>query len=385
VSLRSDEQAPARRVQPRGGRRASNNSQGKPHASRPGRKPQAAEVIIVGGGPAGLSAAIYLGRAKRDVLLIDSGKSMARWEPEVRNYLGFPKGIDGKDLLRSGREQAGHYPIRFVRDRVIRVRAKPTHFSLQGEKGFYTCQRLLLATGIFHIPPEIPGVTPCLGHSMFFCKDCDGYRVQDKTVAVYGWTNEAVEYALGILLYSPCVVLVTDGHAPVWDAQHARWVREYDIPVYPQTIIGVKRQRHQLRELRLENGLEVATDALFTTRGDIFYNHLAKALGAKVDRSGEIVVDGDMRTTVRGLYAAGCVTPANCQLIIAAGQGATAAQAINRDLFEQSLATHSLRRYRHRQLRRTRTAPVVKQACDVPLRPEEKVQARHTRNTRKTR
>lgn len=320
----------------------------------------------MGGGPAGLSAAIYLGRAKRDVLLIDSGRSMARWEPEVRNYLGFAQGIDGNELLHNGRQQARQYPIRFVRDHIVRARAKPSHFSLKGEKGFYTCKRLLLATGIFHIPPEIPGVTPCLGHSMFFCKDCDGYRVQGKAIAVYGWTNEAVEYALGILLYSPCVALLTDGHAPAWDGQHARWVKEYAIPVYPELIVGVKRQSQHLRALQLKNGLEVTADALFTTRGDIFYNQLAKALGARVDRSGEIVVDGDMRTTVRGLYAAGCVTPANCQLIIAAGQGATAAQAINRDLFEESLATHSLRRFRRGQLQRERTAPEVKAVCPAP-------------------
>jgi thioredoxin reductase (NADPH) len=80
-------------------------------------------------------------------------------------------------------------------------------------------------------------------------------------------------------------------------------------------------------------------EGLFTTRGDIYFSHLAENLGAKVNRAGEIVVGLDMRTTVKGLYAAGCVTPANCQMIIAAGQGAIAAQAINRNLFEESLAT----------------------------------------------
>ncbi len=320
-------------------------------------KPKAAEVIIIGGGPAGLSAAIYLGRAKRDTLLIESGKSMARWEPDVQNYLGFPKGIEGEELLRRGREQARRYGVRFAHDRVVRAKARRNHFSLKGEQRFYTCQRLVLATGIFHLPPEIPSVAPCLGHSMFFCKDCDGYRVQGKAVAIYGWTNEAVEYALGILLYSPCVALVTDGHTPAWDARHARWVQEYELPVYPQPIIHIERRGHQLCALRLGNGTELAVEALFTTRGDLYFNQLAKGLGARVDRSGEIIVDPDMRTSVRGLYAAGCITPANCQLIIAAGQGATAAQAINRGLFEQSLATHSLRRFRRRQLRTANTAP----------------------------
>jgi thioredoxin reductase len=83
--------------------------------------------------------------------------------------------------------------------------------------------------------------------------------------------------------------------------------------------------------------------ALFTTRGDFYFNKLAKELGAKVDADGEILVDADCATNVKGLYAAGCVTPANCQMIIAAGEGAVAAQAINRNLLEESLSTHSLR------------------------------------------
>ena len=103
----------------------------------------------------------------------------------------------------------------------------------------------------------------------------------------------------------------------------------------------------------------VKIDYIFTTRGDIFHTSLAEQLGAKLDADGQIVVDHCMRTSVPRLYSAGCVTPANCQMIIAAGQGATAAQAINRDLFEESLRTHSLRRFREVQLKREKTVPEV--------------------------
>jgi thioredoxin reductase (NADPH) len=317
---------------------------------------------------AGLSAATYLGRAMRNTLLIDSGKSMARWEPDVQNYLGFPDGVGGTELLERGRAQAKRYGIKFARDKVNSALKRGDIFYLKGEKQTYTCRRLLVCTGIFHIPPEIPEITPCLGHSMFFCKDCDGYRVQGKAVAVYGWRNETVRYALGMLHYSACVAIVTDGKRPKWDAQHAAWIKEYNIPVYQRTIIGVHRGDKNLRALRLAGGAEVEVDALFTTRGDIYFNKLAKGLGAKVDPEGQIVVDVDMRTTVPGLYAAGCVTPANCQMIIAAGQGATAAQAINRDMFEENLRTHSLRRFREEQLRKKKTRPRlrIKKAASIP-------------------
>lgn len=319
------------------------------------------QVLIVGGGLAGLSAAIYLGRAKRETLILDSSKSMARWEPDVQNYLGFPEGISGDGLLERGREQARRYGIRFKQDEIFDVQHSPGDtFTLKGEKGSYGCKRLLLATGIFHIPPDIPGIKPCLGHSLFFCKDCDGYRVQGKSVAAYGWTNETVEYALGMLLYSPCVAIVTDGHEPHWDQQHAELIREYEIPIYLHEIVGVSRRGTQLEGLKFSEGAKLVIDALFTTRGDLYWNKLGRALGAKLNETGEIAVDADMRTNVPGLYAAGCVTPANCQMIIAAGQGATAAQAINRDLFLEGLATHSLGRFRARQLKQKKTRPAIR-------------------------
>lgn len=308
-------------------------------------------MIIVGGGLAGLSAGIYLGRAKRRVLVIDSGKSMARWEPEVQNYLGFPEGIAGEELLRRARVQARTYRAEFVRDEVTSARRTRDGFSLRGRKGSYRCLRLLLATGIFHIPPDIPGVAPCLGHSLFFCKDCDGYRVQGKRIAIYGWTNETVEYALAMLAYSARVMVATDGRIPHWDRKHTRWLREHEIPVRRQVIRHIRRQNSKIRALVFDDGSVARLDALFTTRGDIYFNKLAKGLGAKLDDDGQIIVDVCMRTSVSGLFAAGCVTPANCQMIIGAGQGATAAQSINRDLFEQSLRNHSLRRTRLRQLR----------------------------------
>ena len=322
-------------------------------------EPNTHEVIVVGGGIAGLSAAIYLGRAQRDTLVIDSGHSMAKWEPVVENYLGFPKGVAGEKLLKNGRRQAKKHEVRFVHDEIKTVSSRGSLFVLKGQRKTYRTKRLLLATGIFHLPPEIPGVKECLGHSMFFCKDCDGYRVREKRIAIIGANNEAVEYALGMLHYSACVIVATNGKKPAWDKQHARWLAEYEIPVERKRIRDVDHRRRKIRALDFVGGACFKIDSLFTTRGDIFHTSLAEKLGAKLDSDGQIKVDQCMRTSVSGLYAAGCVTPANCQMIIAAGQGAAAAQAINRDLFEESLATHSLRRYRAAQIDEEKTIPEV--------------------------
>ena len=124
-----------------------------------------------------------------------------------------------------------------------------------------------------------------------------------------------------------------------------------------EKITGVDRRGCQVRGLRFKGAAEIKIDYIFTTRGDVFHNRLAKSLGARLDRDGQIQVDQCMRTSVPRLYAAGCVTPAKCQMIIAAGQGAAAAQAINRDLFEESIANHSLRRFREVQLEEEKTVP----------------------------
>ena len=321
------------------------------------KKREVREVIVIGGGIAGLSAGIYLGRAQRDTLVVDSGHSMAAWEPSVENYFGFPKGVNGEDLLKYGRKQAERHEVEFAEDEIVEAASEPETFVLRGKKETYRCARLLLATGIFHIPPDIPGVKECLGHSMFFCKDCDGYRVRGKRIAIIGANNEAVEYALGMLHYSPCVIVATNGEESHWDERHAVWLKEYEIPVETDRVRDVHHRRRKILALLYEGDRQVKIDYVFTTRGDIFHTDLAEKLGAKLDGDGQIEVDHCMRTSVPRLYAAGCVTPANCQMIIAGGQGAIAAQAINRDLFEESLRTHHLRRFREEQLQEEKTLP----------------------------
>lgn len=296
-----------------------------------------AQVIIIGGGLAGLSAAIYLGRARRDVLLIDTGRSMARWEPDVENYLGFDRGIGGRQLLQRARRQVRQYEVRFARDFIVSARRRQAVFVLSGRKGRYTCERLLLATGIFHVPPDVPGLKKCVGRGVYFCKDCDGYRLRGKRVAVYGWTNEAAEYALQMLDYTSKVVIVTDGRPILWDRRHGQCLKERKVPIDSRTIVRFRRSRSKLEALVCREGEPIELDALFTTRGDIVFNSLARKLGAKLDSEEQVMVDPCMRTSVKHLFAAGCVTTGNCQMIIAAGQGAAAAQAISREIFEANL------------------------------------------------
>jgi thioredoxin reductase (NADPH) len=105
-------------------------------------------------------------------------------------------------------------------------------FLLQGQRDRYTAQLVLLATGMTHLPPKIPEVRECLGRSLFFCKDCDGYRVQGGRIGIIGRNNEAVKYAVGMLIYSPTVIVATNGEKTIWDPRHADLLEEYRIPQF---------------------------------------------------------------------------------------------------------------------------------------------------------
>jgi thioredoxin reductase (NADPH) len=318
------------------------------------------DVIIIGGGFAGLSAAIYLARAMRRTLVIDAEESLGKYEPEVQNYFGFPDGISGPELLRRGEEQARRYGAEMITDEVERAERDPAGgFFVHGRHVRFHAQRLLIATGLYHLPPKVKGAHECVGKTLFFCKDCDGFKVQGKTIAVIGHNDEAVEYSLALTLYSPCVMIATNGYKITWSEQHAQWIREYEIPIHQPKIAEIQHDTGCLAALAFADGTLAKTDFVFTTRGDIYYSQLAKELGAEVDAEGQIVVDHKQRTSVPGLYAAGCVTEANCQMIISAGHGAAAAQAINRSLFEESLKNHSLKRYREEQIQNGETRPVI--------------------------
>lgn len=242
-------------------------------------------------------------------------------------------------------KQVLRFEVPIVEDDIHSLSPDGEVFYLKGTSDTYRARRVLVATGLTHLPPEIPGVRDCLGRSLFFFKDCDAYRVQGKKIVILGANNEAVDYALAMLLSTASVMICTNGRRVRWGTNHAGWLEEYGVPIRQDRITSLLHNEGQLAALTFESGGFVAVEGSFTTRGDVCHSDLAAGAGAKLNEEGQIVVDQRLKTTVPGLYAAGCVTSANCQMIIAAGQGAIAGQAINRDLFGDSLKRHALPRY----------------------------------------
>jgi thioredoxin reductase (NADPH) len=145
-----------------------------------------------------------------------------------------------------------------------------------------------------------------------------------------------------MLLFTPNVMIATNGEEPTWDSDRTEWLMEYQTPIHRDRISTLEHDEGQLRRLTFNKGEPLKLEAAYTTRGDVYHNDLAEGVEASTNTEGGITVDSCLRTNVAGLYAAGCVTEANCQMIIAARQGAIAGQAINRDLFEESLRNHSV-------------------------------------------
>ncbi len=240
-------------------------------------------LSVWGAGPAGLSAAIYLGRSHRATLLLHSTHSTAKWEKDVQNYLGFPDGIDGQDLLARGLAQARRFNVDVVEDTVQSLRPTGAQFELRGATQHYHAKRVLLATGLTHLPPDLNGVRECLGLSLFFCKDCDAHRVQGKRIVIIGHNAEAGEYALAMLLFTSRVMSCTNGTDPSWSPAHHRWIRDAGIPVRTPPITALEHVEGRIRSMAFESGGAIALDAAFTTRRDIVHHELAAGAGADLD------------------------------------------------------------------------------------------------------
>lgn len=294
------------------------------------------DCVIVGGGFAGLSAAIYLARFMRKVLVVDNEDG--RWETHEinQNFFGFPEGIPSVELRRRGIDQALKYGAHMEIDKIIAVEKKSGIFSLTGKEKTYTAKTILIATGVKDRFPQFDCMEDCLGKSLFWCITCDGYNTRDKRVMVVGYTKEAMTTALQFLNYTDQIMVVTnqDSGKVELDPAMLKKLASHSIPVYQGKIADVIGANGIFEKITLSTGEELQTDFMFSLQGASPNSQLAQSLGVTVNAQGYIESDIEQRTNVPGVYAAGDVTKAFAhQIVTAAHEGAQAAQAINYDLY----------------------------------------------------
>jgi thioredoxin reductase (NADPH) len=290
------------------------------------------DCLVVGAGPAGLTAAVYLGRYRRHARVIESGASRAALIPTSHNYPGFPEGIHGPELLRRLRLQALRYGADIRSGTVESVEQNDDGaFVACVDDEYVTARTVLLATGVVDIEPQLPDLYDAIQRGLIrHCPICDGYEVIDEHVAVIGQGAKLAREAVFIRRYTPRVTAFAVGDPALIDAQHRSWLGETGIRLVERPVRRVRTEGGALIGLETDDGEIHRFDSLYSALGEKPRSQLAMQLGARCNGDGQILCDEHMQTSVPGLYAAGDVVCALNQISVATGHAAIAATAIHR-------------------------------------------------------
>jgi thioredoxin reductase len=297
------------------------------------------DVVIVGAGPSGLSAALILGRATRSVLICDRGTPRS-WASIAMHGFVTRDGTPPEVFRRIATEELARYPnVSYCDAEVTQaVRDGSTGFEvLVGSERRVRCRKLLIATGVLDVLPGITGVEQYFGNSVFQCPYCDGWEFRDRPLAAYGKGKRGFEMARALTAWSDDVVLVTNGPARL-STQQQDELRRNRIDVVDKPIARIVGTAGQLRELEFRDGTTVARDAMFFDMPTRAQSGLTESLGCQYTRHGGIRCGKYEATTVPGVFVAGNIIRDVQLAIVAAAEGARAAFGINRALTREDFA-----------------------------------------------
>jgi len=292
------------------------------------------DVAIVGGGPAGLSAAIYMARLNRKVILIEKGHGQTSWHQVAENFLGFPRGIPAKVLIARGTVQARRFGTTVRRGTVEKIRKVAGGFSLSGDVRC-KARSVIFCTGVSPVYPSFPGRDTYIDRSLFDCLICHGYAVRGRNVVVVGHDDASLLTCLQLRRFTPKLVFLTncDPESDKLSETARKRPKRCRIPIVCGAIKAVRGRRGMMQKVELDTGETLKAEFMFSRQNRAPNAGLAAALGAVIEGEGHIKVDALQRTSVPMVYAAGDVCHANNhQLISAAHQGATAALSANEDM-----------------------------------------------------
>jgi thioredoxin reductase len=291
------------------------------------------DVAIVGGGPAGLTAALFLARYLHSVVLIDS-RDPRNWEARgINGYLGL-HGITPPELRERGRKEAARYGANLVDGCVSTVRRENEDrfvTTLEGGRTF-TSLRLMLAIGIKDVWPRVPGLDRCYGQSVHHCPDCDGHEAKGKHTVVIASGRSAAGMALALTTWTRAITICTNGKPAGLEPPVRAKLDALQIPIVEQPLVRLESDGAEVRAVVLGDGRAIECECVFFAIGHYPADDLGVQLGCARDDEGLIVVDDKYRTSVRNVFAAGDITPGPHLAIAAAGGGAVAALAMHASL-----------------------------------------------------
>jgi thioredoxin reductase len=293
------------------------------------------DVVIVGGGPAGLSAATILGRARRRVLVCDDGRYRNDASGALHGFLSRD-GMHPAELRRIAREQLERYEVEVRTVRVTAARPAARGFELTLADGaLLGCRKLLLATGVEDKLPAVEGMDRFFARGVYHCPYCDGWEVRDRPLAAYGAGKNGASLALALKAWSADVVLCADGPAALKPDESARLER-FGVPVYQQKIARLEGAE-ELEQIVFRDGVTLPRHAIFLSAGQTQRCDLAASLGCAFTRKGAVRTGKLEGTNIPGLFVAGDASRDVQLAVVAAAEGAKAAIAIDAALQEEDL------------------------------------------------
>ena len=254
------------------------------------------DVIIIGAGPAGISAGLYTQRANKKTLIIYNEKSSLEKASKIENYYGFPNGISGKELYQNGIMQAKNLEIELKKEEVIKIEKIKETFEVSTSNRKYISRNVILATGNKKNVPDIKGIKELEGKGISYCAICDGFFYRGKDVAVLGSGDYALSEVNDLLNVANKITILTN-------KKKMPDFRAENVKVETRGVIAVKGE-NQLESIELEDGTKLEVDGLFVAQGVAGSTDFARKLGALV-KDNKIVVSDKMETTIQGLYACG--------------------------------------------------------------------------------
>ena len=276
------------------------------------------DVVIVGSGPAGVSAALYLKRAKKDILLISKGEGALKKADKIENYYGIER-ITGDELYKTGIRQVERLGVPIENDEVTNISFEQ-HFTITTVNSEFEAKNVIIATGTNRVTPNIKGVKEFEGKGVSYCAICDAFFYKDKDVAVVGDGNYAIHEANQLKNVANSVTILTNGSKMVQNRDAA----DFDIE---EEKIREFRGDRSIEEVEFDNNKKKKIDGVFIAIGTATSTDLARKIGALV-KNNNIVVNENMETTVKGLYACGDCTGGLLQVNKAVYEGAKAAVSI---------------------------------------------------------
>jgi len=292
------------------------------------------DVIIVGGGPAGLSAALVLGRCLRKVLICDSGHPRNASSSAIHGYLTRDC-TPPQEFLSIARQELVPYGVEWMTTQITTAIRYDDCFELATTNNqLLRCRKLLLATGLKDYLPEIPGVQDFYGKSVHHCPYCYGWEVRNQPLAVYGLGKVGIGLSLSLKTWSPDVTLCTDGTKRLHAEELDRLERN-GIQLITTKISRLAGQNGQLERIVFTDGSSLSCRAMFFALGTVQHSNLALQLNSEFTRRGVVKSDKLQKTNVPGLFVAGDAARDMQQVIVAAAEGAKAAIAINMEFQEE--------------------------------------------------